>query len=188
LSRRSQSLEERVIGDTRRWLERAVIGLNLCPFAKSVHVHQRIHYAVSRAGSASELLECLTRELEGLQQHPATVRETTLLMAPCCMQEFLAFNDFLKQAERRLARSGLQGIIQLASFHPQYQFADAAADAIGNFTNRSPYPTVHLLRESSIDRAVQMFPEPGQIFEANMRTLERLGAAGWTALGVGPSA
>lgn len=179
-------MPQRVIEHTRRWLEKAVIGLNLCPFAKAAHVNQRVHYAVSMSRASAGLLDMLTDELQTLLQHPADVRETTLLMAPCCLHDFLDFNGFMRQAERLLSRNGLEGTVQLASFHPQYQFAGAAADDIGNFTNRSPYPTIHLLREASIDRAVLAFPAPERIYEANLQTLERLGAAGWAALDVGP--
>lgn len=171
---------------TRAWLERAVIGLNLCPFAKAVHVKGQVHYAVSPAASAGELLADLGRELDGLQAQDAAARDTTLLIAPHCLHDFLDFNDFLAEAENLLAERGLEGVFQLASFHPQYQFAGTAADDITNFTNRSPYPVLHLLREDSIERAVQAFPEPEAIYEANMQTLQQLGHAGWLALDVGP--
>jgi hypothetical protein len=153
-----------VIADTKAWLERAVIGLNLCPFAKSVHVKGQVHYAVSRATTASELLENLVSELKDLVAVDAKVRDTTLFMAPDCMQDFLDFNDFLAQADQALADLDLEGELQIASLHPQYQFAGTRADDITNFTNRSPYPTLHLLREDSIDRAVAAFPDPESIF------------------------
>ena len=172
--------------DMRRWLERAVIGLNLCPFAKAVHVKGQIHYAVSRATQASELLEDLKKELKDLVALDPSTRDTTLLIAPWCLQEFLDFNDFLAQAGKVLTGQGLEGIVQIASFHPQFQFAGTDADDITNFTNRAPYPTLHLLREDSIDRAVQAFPQAADIFEKNMQTLTQLGAEGWTALDVGP--
>lgn len=188
LSEKSASLDERVVQDTRRWLEKAVIGLNLCPFAKAAHVNERIHYAVSRETSTKRLLERVALEIEALQQHSASERETTLLMAPCCLHDFFDFNDFMGTADRLLARAGLEGVIQLASFHPAYQFADATPDDIGNCSNRSPYPTVHLLREASIDGALAAFPRPERIYEANLATLARLGPEGWAALGVGPTA
>lgn len=176
-----------MVQDTRRWLEKAVIGLNLCPFAKAVHVNQRIHFAVSTAVCHAELLDELAAEFQALEQHPATVRETTLLIAPCCLHDFLEFNDFMRQADRLLARRGLEGVFQLASFHPSYQFADSGPEDIGNLTNRSPYPTVHLLREASIEHALTAFPDSQRIYQCNLKTVERLGLGGWNALDVGPS-
>ena len=178
--------DQTVVADTVAWLERAVIGLNLCPFAKAVHVKGQIHYAVSQAASASELLADLGLALDELMALDAAVRDTTLLIAPNGLHDFLDFNDFLADAENLLTERGLDGVFQLASFHPQYQFAGTAPDDITNFTNRSPYPLLHLLREDSIERAVQAFPEPEAIYEANMQTLRQLGHAGWQALDVGP--
>lgn len=176
---------ECVIADTQAWLERAVIGLNLCPFAKSVHVKGQVHYAVSRATSTQDLLADLMSELTDLASMDAKVRDTTLLIAPDCLHDFLDFNDFLAQADRALADLDLDGVLQIASLHPGYQFAGTSADDITNYTNRSPYPTLHLLREDSIDRAVAAFPDPESIFEVNMKTMEQLGKAGWSALKVG---
>jgi hypothetical protein len=176
---------QRVVDDTRRWLDRAVIGLNLCPFAKAEHVHGRIHYAASSAVAQEDLLHDLAREARELHALPGTSRETTLLIAPCCLSEFLEFNAFVQRAERWLARTGWAGVFQLASFHPDYQFAGTDPEDIGNFTNRAPYPTLHLLREDSVERAVQAMPDPEAIYGANLRTLERIGFEGWSALGVG---
>ena len=176
-----------VVQDTRNWLERAVIGLNLCPFAKAVHVKGQVHYAVSEATDARQLLADLGAELDALVALDARARETTLLMAPHCLADFLDFNDFLERAERLVRKRGLEGVIQLASFHPDYQFAGTDASDVENFTNRSPYPTLHLLREDSIDRAVAAFPEAEAIYEANIRTLRELGPDGWSALRVGRS-
>lgn len=173
--------------DTRRWLERAVIGLNLCPFAKSVHVKGQVHYAVSDAQTAEGLLEHLIEELKDLVALEASVRDTTLLIAPGCLSDFLDFNDFLEFADRALVDLDLDGVIQIASLHPEYQFAGTRADDVTNFTNRSPYPTLHLLREESIDRAVAAFPNAEAIFEVNMQTMEQLGVDGWAALQVGPT-
>lgn len=180
--------DNRVVSDTVGWLERAVIGLNLCPFAKSVHVKGQVHYAVSRATSEEALLADLIDELKALVALDDKTRDTTLFIVPDWMQDFLDFNDFLDLAERTLVDLELDGVLQIASLHPHYQFAGTAEDDITNFTNRSPYPTLHLLREDSIDRAVEAFPNPESIFEANMQTLEALGVAGWQALQVGPSA
>ena len=176
-----------VIADTRRWLERAVIGLNLCPFAKSVHVKGQVHYAVSTATEGTGLRDDLVRELRDLAAADPEVRDTTLLVAPDAFADFLDFNDFLEQADAALAELDLEGIIQIAPFHPRFVFAGTRDDDITNCTNRSPYPTLHLIRESSIDRAVQAFPEAEAIYEVNMATLERLGPEGWAALGVGPT-
>ena len=178
---------EAVVRDTRNWLERAVIGLNLCPFAKAVHVKDQVHYAVSGAAEPRELLVDLAMELDALISLDAAVRETTLLIAPHCLADFLDFNDFLARADRLVRKRRLDGVIQVASFHPGYRFEGSDADDIANFTNRSPYPTLHLLRESSIDRAVQAFPQAEAIYEANIRTLQTLKHDGWQALGVGPS-
>ena len=180
---------ETAIADTQRWLERAVIGLNLCPFAKAVHVKGLIHCTVSEATTTAELLIDLKKELNSLVNMVVAgvsiAYDTTLLIVPYCLQDFLDFNDFLGKADKLLAKMKLEGIIQLANFHPQYQFAGTEPDDITNFTNRAPYPTLHLLRESSIDQAVEAFPEAEAIFEVNMQTMARLGLKGWDALQVG---
>jgi uncharacterized protein len=176
----------RELDDTRRWLERAVIGLNLCPFAKAVHTKGQIHYAVSRATQAPDLLDDLKNQLNSLLAFDPAERDTTLLIVTECLHEFLDFNDFLAQADAVLAEMDLEGVVQIASFHPQFQFAGTPADDITNFTNRAPYPTLHLLREDSVDRAVAAFPQAEDIFEKNMQTLTELGQEGWAALDVGP--
>lgn len=181
------ALVARVVQDMRGWLERAVIGLNLCPFAKSVHVKGQVHYVVSLATDSQALREELVRELVALHASDPELRDTTLLMAPLCLQDFLDFNDFLAEVDAALVELGLEGELQIASFHPQFQFAGTSSDDITNYTNRAPYPTLHLLREASIDRAVQAFPEAEMIFEKNMQTLEQLGHAGWAALKVDAS-
>ena len=173
--------------DMVRWLERAVIGLNLCPFAKGVHAKGQIHYVVSAATGAEALAQDLRRELADLAAAPAEVRDTTLLMAPDCLQDFLEFNDFLGVAEDVLEELDLDGTLQIASFHPQFQFAGTDAGDVTNCTNRAPYPTLHLLREDSIDRAVQAYPDAEAIYERNMEVLEQLGMPGWQALDVGVS-
>lgn len=179
------NLDDTVVADTVAWLERAVIGLNLCPFAKSVHVKGQVHYFVSQATTPEALVDDLIIQLNELAALDAIVRDTTLLIAPKCLQDFLDFNDFLALADQALADLELEGVLQIASLHPQYQFAGTHPDDVTNCTNCSPYPTLHLLREDSIDRAVAAFPHPETIFEANMQTLERLGARGWAALNVG---
>jgi hypothetical protein len=174
----------RVISAMQQWLERAVIGLNLCPFAKAVHVKNQIHYVVYLGDDAQECLALLRRELQGLAAADPEMRDTTLLIAPHAWSDFLDFNDFLDQADRVLRKAKLDGVLQIASFHPQFQFADSEPDDISNYTNRAPFPTLHLLREASIDRAVQAFPNAESIFDKNIETLERLGHAGWEALGL----
>lgn len=178
------SLEE-ALQDTVRWLERAVIGLNLCPFAKSVHVKGLVHVVANHGVDPTELLAWTRSELFDLKAMPESARETTLLVMPCAMADFLDFNDFVGEADGLLSELGMEGEFQIASFHPDFQFAGTTADDITNFTNRSPYPTLHLLRESSIDRAVAVFPEAEAIYETNMETLRRLGHTGWQALDVG---
>ena len=177
---------ETVIADTVRWLERAVIGLNLCPFAKGVHTKGQIHYVVSEATDARGLLEDLQRELEALAEISPAKRDTTLLMAPQCLEDFLDFNDFLELVDELVEAMDLGGILQVASFHPHFQFDGTAEDDVTNATNRAPYPTLHLLREDSIDQAVEAFPEAETIYERNMQVLGELGAQGWAALDVGP--
>jgi hypothetical protein len=175
---------EEAIAATRRWVERAVIGLNLCPFAKAVHVKGLIRYVVSDARTPDALLEDLERELGRLADRGRDEVETTLIIHPHVLVDFLDYNDFLEQAEDAVDSLGLDGMIQVASFHPQYQFAGTAPDDIGNYTNRSPYPTLHLLREAGVDEAVAAFPDPEAIYEKNVETLERIGLAGWQALDV----
>ena len=179
--------DEQIKHDMRQWLERAVIGLNLCPFAKGVHVKGQIHYHVSRATEAQAIRAELVTQLQDLAASDPAQRDTTLLMLPDGLADFLDFNDFLAEAEQVLDELELDGVLQIASFHPDFQFAGTRADDITNATNRAPYPTLHLLREDSIDRAVQAFPEAESIFEQNMQTLENLGHVGWAALGVGRS-
>lgn len=173
-----------IIEDTKRWLENAVIDLNLCPFAKSVHVKGQIHYAVSEATNEAALLADLRRELLDLAAADAQLRDTTLLMVSLMLENFLDFNDFLDAADALVEELELDGTLQVASFHPQFQFADSAPDDISNHTNRAPWPTLHLLREASIDRAVEVFPEAEAIYERNIETLQSLGHAGWEALDV----
>jgi hypothetical protein len=174
--------EHHVIAETRAWVERAVIGLNLCPFAKAPQVKGQVRYAVSAATDIEGLLADLLQELRRLAEVSADQTETTLLIHPGVLADFADYNDFLDLAEGAVAELTLEGVIQVASFHPRYQFADTAPDDPANASNRAPYPTLHLLREESIARAVAAFPEAEAIFEANIETLNRLGADGWAAL------
>ncbi|PKL58924.1 MAG: DUF1415 domain-containing protein [Betaproteobacteria bacterium HGW-Betaproteobacteria-10] len=171
-----------IVAATQRWLERAVIGLNLCPFAKSVHVKKQIRYAVTAAQNADELLAELEHELQLLATTDPAVLDTTLLIHPQVMGDFLDFHFFLAEANAAIRNLGFDGIFQIASLHPQYEFAGSETDDIDNFSNRSPYPTLHLLREASIDRAVAAFPDAADIFERNIETLQGLGHEGWRQL------
>ena len=175
--------DEVIIELTRAWVDEAVRGLNLCPFAKAVQVKQQIRYVVSHAVNENELKQDLLHALEQLRDSDPAVLDTTLLIHPHVLQDFLDYNNFLEIADDTLVETGLEGEMQIASFHPDYQFADAQADDIDNYTNRSPFPILHLLRESSIDRAVKAFPEAGTIFEQNIATMRRLGLEGWNRLG-----
>ena len=168
--------------DTRRWLERAVIGLNLCPFAKAVYARQQVRFVLSEATTAEALLAELGEELLRLRDTPAEDIDTTLIVHPRVLADFLDYNDFLDEADALVEALDLEGVLQVASFHPRYQFAGTAPDDIGNCTNRSPHPTLHLLREDSVSRAVAAFPDPDAIVERNVETLQRLGAEGWRKL------
>ncbi|MEO8152069.1 MAG: DUF1415 domain-containing protein [Rhizobacter sp.] len=173
---------QQAIAETRAWVERAVIGLNLCPFAKAVHTKDQVRYVVSAAADGDALLAELREEMTWLVEADPAVVDTTLLIHPHVLNDFLDFNDFLGDADDALEQLGYDGMLQVASFHPQFQFAGTDADDVSNATNRSPYPTLHLLREASVDRAVAAFPLAEAIFENNVRTLEALGADGWAAL------
>ena len=178
-------MHEVVIADTVNWLEKAVIGLNLCPFAKGVHVKGQIHYTVSDADDVEGVAQALHRELEALAEANAEKRDTTLLILPYALHDFLDFNEFLELADDMIDELDLGGILQVASFHPLYQFEGTDVDDVTNCTNRSPYPTLHLLREESIDKAVEVFPEAESIYEKNMETLDQLSLEGWLDLDVG---
>ena len=176
------------IARSRRWLERAVIGLNLCPFAKAVHVRGQVRWVLSDATTEEALLADLVHELQVLQDASADEVETTLIVHPHVLEDFEDYNQFLDLADAAISELDLEGEIQVASFHPQYRFAGSAPDAIEDFSNRSPYPMLHLLREASIARAVAAFPDAEKIYGRNMDTLRALGHAGWQALWVDPSA
>ncbi|MYM89617.1 DUF1415 family protein [Rugamonas sp. FT82W] len=171
-----------VVAETVNWVEQAVIGLNLCPFAKAVHVKKQIRYVVSDADTPEALLAQLLEELEYLAETSPEKVDTTMLIHPNVLADFEDFNEFLDVADAALEDVELDGILQVASFHPHYQFADTHENDIENYTNRSPYPTLHLLREDSVERAVEAFPEAGEIFEKNIETLRALGHDGWDKL------
>ena len=166
----------------RRWLERAVIGLNLCPFAKSVYLKQQVRIVLSDASTARALLEQLGEELALLRDTPAEQVDTTLLVHPQVLQDFLDYNDFLDDADALVEVLALEGVLQVASFHPHYQFAGTEPDDAENLTNRAPYPILHILREDSVARAVEAYPEPDRIIERNIATMQKLGADGFRKL------
>lgn len=171
----------------RRWLERAVIGLNLCPFAKAVYLKNQVRIVVSDASTERALLEQLGEEMALLRDTPADQVETTLLVHPQVLDDFLDYNDFLDEADALVEAMELDGVLQVASFHPRYQFADSAPDDVDNLTNRAPYPILHLLREESVDRAVAAYPDPDSIIERNIATVRALGLDGWNKLLEDPS-
>jgi uncharacterized protein len=179
------SAADDIITGVRVWLERAVIGLNLCPFAKAVYSKDQVRFALTAARSADELLAELAHELELLARLSPRQVETALLIHPQALTEFLDYHFFLAEANASLRNLGFEGVFQLASFHPGYEFAGSATDDIENYTNRSPYPMLHLLREESIDRAVAAYPDAAEVFEKNVETMRRLGHAGWQRLWVG---
>jgi hypothetical protein len=172
----------RIEAGVRRWLERAVIGLNLCPFAKAVYARQQVRIVVSDAGTEGALLEQLGEEMALLRDTPAEDIDTTLLVHPRVLQDFLDYNDFLDTADALVEAMELDGVLQVASFHPHYQFANTDPEDAENLTNRAPYPILHLLREDSVDRAVAAYPEPDAIIERNVATMRELGAEGFRKL------
>ena len=176
---RAAETREAILSATRHWLTRAVIGLNLCPFAKSVHVKNQIRYAISEATNMEGVLVDLEAELRTLADADPADIDTTLLIIPDALADFLEYNDCLFFADRMLKQMRLEGELQIASFHPQYQFDGTAPDDIENYTNRAPYPVLHLLREASIERAVEAFPDAADIYERNQETMQRLGLDGW---------
>ena len=167
---------------TQAWFERAVIGLNLCPFAKAVHVRGQIRWVECEAREPEALLATLVAELQTLAAADPAQIDTTVLVHPQVLTDFLDFNDFLDLADSALAELGLEGELQIASFHPAYRFEGTTDHDIANFTNRAPFPTLHLLREASIERAVQANPDAATIYERNIETLQALGHDGWQRL------
>ncbi|MET3105769.1 hypothetical protein AAKU58_000582 [Oxalobacteraceae bacterium GrIS 1.18] len=171
-----------ILTATQAWLEKAVIGLNLCPFAKAVHIKKQIRYTISAADNVRDLHADLLKEIEFLLEADPEKLETTLLIHPQVLNDFLDFNDFLDVADALLVDLNADGILQIASFHPNYQFFGTESDDIENYTNRAPYPTLHLIRESSIERAIASYPDTDEIYQKNIDTLKRLGLAGWQNL------
>jgi uncharacterized protein len=174
--------ELNVITQTTAWLEHAVIGLNFCPFAKAVHVKGKIRWIVSAAKGVDCLLNALRAALIELTSTPITDVETTLLIHPWVLTDFVQYNNFLALADDLLTELALDGVLQIASFHPNYCFADAQPDDLSNATNQSPYPLLHILREESVSAAVQIYPDSNSIVARNQHTLATLGAAKWATL------
>jgi hypothetical protein len=173
-----------VIADTRLWLERAVIGLNLCPFARAEYVRNRIAFRVTEAMTPEALLTELEVALRELMAVEPSKIETTLLIHPRVLQHFLDYNEFLGEADALLSRMDLEGVVQIASFHPRYQFAGEDPGDMSHFTNRSPFPMLHLLREASIERAVGNGEDAATIVARNLKTVRGLGPEGWRRLGL----
>jgi hypothetical protein len=178
----SRESAEQIVRETREWLEKAVIGLNLCPFARAVYLRDQVRFVVSPAETPADLLLDLADELHFLDETDPEAVDTTLIIHPHVLHDFLEYNDFLGDAEQTVEDLDFDGEIQVASFHPRYQFAGTEPDDIENFTNRSPYPMLHLLREASVSRAVESIPDPAQIYEANIEAMKRLGHEGWRRL------
>lgn len=173
-----------ILQDTHHWLETAVIGLNLCPFAKAPYNKNRVRIHISQARHLDGFLEDLDAEIQHLLHTSAEETETTLLVHPTLFPDFLVFNDMLELAEGALDDHDAIGTLQIAPFHPDFCFEGSQDTDISNFTNRSPYPTLHLIRESSIEKASQSFPDPAVIFERNIRLLEEMGHEGWQKLNI----
>jgi uncharacterized protein len=171
------SNDEGIVAMTQAWLEKMVIGLNLCPFAKAVYLKNQVRFVVTHARNSDSLLEALEQELRFLSDANSEKIDTTLLIHPNVLTEFLDYNDFLDVCDSVVEELDLDGVLQVASFHPHYQFADTEADDVTNFTNRSPFPTLHLLREESVSRAVETFANVEGIYEKNIATLRKLGLA-----------
>jgi len=175
--------DDTVLADTRRWIEKAVIGLNLCPFARSVYLKNQVRIVVSRARHLDAFLDELDRELDLLVNTPAEEIDTTLLVHPALFPDFEVFNDFMGVVDDVVAEHDLEGVIQVANFHPQFLFEGEAENDPSHCTNRAPYPTLHLLREDSVERAVASDAgDAEKIVERNIATLRALGTDGWDQL------
>jgi hypothetical protein len=169
-----------IIAATRHWVETVVIDLNLCPFAKRELVRDRIRFVCTDAVDEQSLLMALQDELLHLQDNEPL--ETTLLVHPQVLADFDDYNQFLDLADMLLGELRLTGEFQIASFHPDYQFAGTEPEDVGNTTNRSPYPMLHLIRERSLAQAIENYPDPENIPARNVETVERLGPEAMQAL------
>lgn len=173
---------DEIIAKTKEWLEKAVIGLNLCPFAKGAYIKNQIKFVISPAITIEELLNDLMFEMEHLANTDSDTTDTTLLIHPEVLADFFDYNDFLNTADIALSELNLDGVLQVASFHPDYQFAGTEKDDVTNYTNRSPYPILHLLREESVSKAIDSYPNVDEIPDKNIETLNKLGVGGFKKL------
>ena len=162
------------IKDVERWLDEVVIGLNFCPFAAKPHRNEQVRFVTSKATSEELLLTDLQDELTLLDQTPSSKIETTLLIVPEMLSDFHDYNQFLELVDELLVQFEWEGIFQVASFHPDYCFADAEPDSVDNLTNRSPYPILHILREDSIEKALENIADPGEVYKRNIETMKTL--------------
>jgi uncharacterized protein len=176
--------DEEIIAAVSRWIADVVIGLNLCPFAKAVFTKQQIRYVVVRAGSTDQVADALCDEMALLAKTESEEIDTTLLIVRGALDGFEDFNEFLGVADALIEGLGFTGVFQVASFHPRYQFADTESDDVTNFTNRAPFPILHILREDSVERAVDAFPDAATIYARNMETMRALTQAQRDALGL----
>lgn len=166
-----------VIEKVKCWLETLVIGEGLCPFAHQPYQSGRIRFLVSSAQDEETLLTDVLAELLLLRETPLEDAETSLLILPQMLQDFLDYNDFLDLVDALLQQEQMEGEFQIASMHPDYQFADTEFEDAQNYTNRSPYPILHLLREESLSLVLEQLPHPEQIPERNIRHMQSLGSA-----------
>jgi hypothetical protein len=166
-------MPDRTESTVRRWLESVVIELNLCPFAKRELINDRVRFEETDAVNEVQLLQALEAELEHLVGNASI--ETTLLIHPRVLENFADYNQFLEMADGLLLQMELDGVFQIASFHPDYQFADTHPDDSENYTNRSPFPLLHLLREEGLARAIEHTPDVDQIPLRNIRKMNELG-------------
>ncbi len=173
-----------VIANTKAWLEKAVIGLNLCPFAKAVYIKNQIRITVSHAKHLDAFLEDIDREFDYLKNCEQAETETSLLVHASLFDDFFIFNDMLDIVDDMIVEHGVEGVWQIAPFHPRFQFEGTDENDIGNYTNRSPYPTLHFIREDGIADAMKNFPDAATIFERNIEKLQAMGHEGWDALGL----
>lgn len=173
-----------VVAAMRMWVEKAVIGLNLCPFARAVYVRDQVRFVVSRAPHLDGFLETLDTELDFLASADPEKIDTTLLVAPELFADFEIFNEVVGIAEEAVLEHDLEGVLQVASFHPQFQFDGVPPDDITNYTNRAPFPTLHLIREASLERALANVPDPDTIYQRNIALMREMGLDGWKKLGI----
>jgi hypothetical protein len=174
--------EHAILEATRRWIDRVVVGLGLCPFAEPSIARNRLRMTLCGATHPEELSAALIEELQFLRSPAGEAFDSSLLIHPQTLCDFEHYNDYLDRADEILEKLSLVGVFQIASFHPRYRFAGSREDDPGNYTNRSPYPMLHLLREASVSRAIEQHPDPGSIPETNIRRLEDLGVPALDAL------